>query len=300
MKIVAGTSNPDLAAAIAKKLGIEQISMQIAKFPNGEKRVWIQDEKKVRGERIVVVQSFSNPTDENIIEFLLITDALERMGARSISLVLPWMGYSFQDKVFRPGEPIAAKVIADLVSNAFIKRCFLLDLHNSSIPAFFSVPTDYVSAMPVFTDYVKKQIDLTEAVVASPDFGGLKRARSFAAALGLDLVNIDKHRDLRTGRVTAMGVHGNVFGRTVILFDDAILSGGTVVEAAALLKEQKAKQIYFLATHGLFVNKAQERLQNSAVDQIIITNSIHQTQKFAKLKILNVAPLFADRLKDWI
>jgi len=300
MKLVAGTSNSTLADSIAKKLGIEQISMQIAKFPNGEKRVWIQDEAKVRGEKIVIVQSFSHPTDENIIEFLLITDALERLGARSASLVLPWMGYSFQDKVFRPGEPVAAKVVANLVSNAFIKRCFLLDLHNSSIPAFFSVPTDYISAIPLFTDFVKKKIDLNEAVVASPDFGGLKRARSFAGSLGLDLVKLDKHRDLHTGKVTAMGVHGNVFGRTVILFDDAILSGGTVIEAAAILKEQKAKKVYFLATHGLFVNKAQERLQKSPVDQIVVTNSIHQTQKFNKLKILNVASLFADRLKDWI
>lgn len=300
MKLISGTSNPDLATGIAKKLGIEHISTQIAKFPNGEKRVWIQDEKSIRSQNVVLVQSFSHPTDENIMEFLLISDALERLGARHVNLVLPWMGYSLQDKVFRPGEPIAAKVVANLVSNAYLKRCFLLDLHNTSTPGFFSIPTEHLSAIDVFADHVKKKIDLTHAVVASPDFGGLKRARVFANMLGLELVNIDKHRNLKTGQVTAKSLHGNVFGRDVIIFDDAILSGSTVVEAAAILKEYKAKNVYFLATHGLFVNKAQDRLQKSQVDQVIITNSIHQTQKFPKLKILNAAHLFADRLKDWM
>lgn len=300
MKLVSGSSNPQLASSIAESLGIERITIQLAKFGNGEKRIWIQDDRKIRGENIVLVQSFSHPTDESIMEFLLITDALERLGARHINLVLPWMGYSLQDKMFRPGEPIAAKVVANLVSNAYIKRCFLLDLHNTSTPGFFSLPTEHLSAIDVFVKHAQDSYDLEDAVVASPDFGGLKRARVFANKLGLNLVNIDKHRDVHTGKVTAMGLHGNVFGRTVLIFDDSILSGGTVVEAASILKENKAKKVVFLATHGLFVGKAHSKLQDSQVDEVIITNSIHQAQKFDKLHVLDVAHLFADSIKDWM
>lgn len=300
MKLLSGSSNPQLAKGIAKELGIDHLPVQIAKFANGEKRIWIQDEDKLRGQNVVLVQSFSHPTDENIIEFLLISDALERLGVRHVNLVLPWMGYSLQDKVFRPGEPIAAKVVANLVSNAYVKRCFLLDLHNTSTPGFFSIPTEHLSALNTFAEFVKETVDLEHAIVASPDFGGLKRARVFANTLGLGLVNIDKHRDLHTGKVTAMGIHGNVFGKTVILFDDAILSGGTVVEAAKILKESKARKVIFLATHGLFVKNAQNRLQKSAVDQVVVVNSIAQTEKFKKLKVLDVAHLFAQSIKDWM
>lgn len=298
MKIISGSSNKKLAQNIADKLSLPLIDTEITTFANGEKRIWIKEQ--VRGENISIVQSFSHPTDEHIMEFLLITDALERLGARHINLIVPWMGYSLQDKVFREGEPIAAKVVANLVSNAYIKRAFLLDLHNTSTPGFFSIPTQYLSAIDLFAYYAKNNFDLNQTIIASPDFGGLKRARVFANKLDLDLANIDKHRDLKTGEVTAVGVHGHVKDKIVLLFDDCILSGGTVVEAAELLKNEGAREVHFLSTHGLFTGDAKENLQKSQVDSVVITNSIHQTSLPEKIKVLDVSQIFVDAINDWI
>lgn len=299
MKVISGSSNPQLATKIANLLGLDQIGVEISTFKNGEKRVWVKDD--VQGENIILVQSFSHPTDEHIMEFLLLTDALERLGARHINLVLPWMGYSLQDKVFRQGEPIAAKVVANLVSNAYIKRVFLLDLHNSSTPGFFAVPTFHVSASDLFADYVRSHFDSTNVVVASPDFGGLKRARAFADKLNTPLVNIDKQRNLHTGEVTASEMSGgDVSGKTVVLFDDCILSGSTVVETAKLLKQQGAVEVHFLATHGLFVDGAEERLQNSEVDTVVSTNSISQTHQSDKMITVDCAPILAKAVGDWV
>ena len=298
MKIISGSSNVQLATQIAHQLNTPLMDTEITQFANGEKRVWIKE--AVRGENVILVQSFSQPTDEHIMEFLLMTDALERLGARHITLILPWMGYSLQDKVFREGEAIAAKVVANLVSNAYIKRAFLLDLHNTSTPGFFSVPTEYLSAMELFIDYVKTNLDLSQAVVASPDFGGLKRARVFARSLDLNLVNIDKDRDLKTGVVTAFGVHGDVKNKIVLLFDDCILSGGTVVEAAEILKKEGAKAVYFLATHGLFTGEAKEKMQKSQVDKVVVTNSIAQEKLPSKIEVLDLAPIFVNAINDWM
>lgn len=298
MKIVSGSSNRPLAQAIAASLNLPVIDVDISKFPNGEKRIWLKE--PVRGENIILVQSLSNPTDENIVELLLMVDALERAGARHVNAVIPWMGYSIQDKVFREGEPLAAKVIASLISHGYIKRVFLLDLHNSSIPGFFSIPTHHLSAIQLFIDYVKKNFDLKDCIVASPDFGGLKRARLFASALGLELTNIDKLRDLDTGKVEAKDLHGDVTGKEVLVFDDFINSGSTVESSAALLKENGAKAVHFFATHGIFANNGQERVQNSQIDTVVVTNSIPQLTKAEKLKVVDVTPIFAEALASWM
>ena len=300
MKLLSGSSCPALSRKLADQLGIEMVAAELSEFANGERRVLIQDGDLVRGQNIVLVQSFSDPVDQHIMEFLLLTDALERLGARHINLVIPWMGYSLQDKVFRQGEPIGAKVVANLVSNSYIKRAFLLDLHNTSIPGFFSIPTHHLSALSNFAQYARDSIDLSQAVVASPDFGGLKRARVFANNLELDLVNVDKHRDLKTGQVTAQGLHGDVDGKIVLLFDDCILSGSTVVESAQLIKDQGAAEVHFFATHGIFTNNALQKLAESAVDKLIITNSIQQPEKIDNLFIQDVSHLFADALKNWL
>jgi ribose-phosphate pyrophosphokinase len=299
MKVISGSSNPQLAEKIAHILNIPQVATEISTFKNGEKRVWVKE--NIQGENIILVQSFSHPTDEHIMEFLLLTDALERLGARHINLVIPWMGYSLQDKVFRQGEPIAAKVVANLVSNSYIKRVFLMDLHNSSTPGFFAVPTFHISAIELFAEYAKNTFNLANVVVASPDFGGLKRARVFADKLGTDLVNIDKQRNLHTGQVTATEISGgDVKNKIVLLFDDCILSGSTVVETAKLLKEQGAASVNFMATHGLFVDGAENRLQESEVDSVVTTNSIAQEHQATKITTLDCASLLSDALKNWI
>jgi len=260
--------------------------------------VWIKDD--LQGKNVALVQSFSHPTDQNIIESLLLIDALERMGVRHVNLVMPWMGYSMQDKVFRHGEPIAAKVVANLVSNAYTKRVFVLDLHNSSTPGFFSVPTMQLSAMEMFADHARQTFELDKAVVASPDFGGLKRARMFANLLDLELVNIDKHRNLKTGKVTAVGLHGEVEGKNVLVFDDVIISGSTVMESAQLLKNEGASQVQFFSSHGLFINQALQRFADSAVDRVITTNSVAQPDRPELLTVLDLGPLFTEALQKWV
>lgn len=299
MKIISGSSHTHFAHSLQEKLGIEAISVDISTFANGEKRVWIQD--KLAGENVIFIQSFSYPTDEHIMEFLLITDALERLGVRHIHAVIPWMGYSLQDKVFRTGEPIAAKVVADLVSNSYIKRATLLDLHNSSVPGFFSIPTQSLSALELYGEYVKSHIGTEEITVASPDFGGLKRAHKFADLLGVDLVKVDKHRNLATGEVTVNSMHGgSIEGKKVVVFDDAILSGNTVLEVSKLLKEKGAKEVHILATHGVFTDNSLELMQHPSVDSVVITNSIHHESLPEKIKVIDASPLFADVLKAWM
>jgi ribose-phosphate pyrophosphokinase len=304
MKIVSGSANPELARSIAAQFNQPLVEVEISQFANGEKRVWIKGD--VRGENIVLVQSLCHPTDQHIIELLLLTDALERMGARHINLVMPWMGYSLQDKVFREGEPIAAKVIADLISNSYIKRAFVLDLHNSSTPGFFSISTQHLSGMNLFVDYIKNTLDTSRVIVASPDFGGLKRARNFAKKLDVPLVNIDKHRDLDTGKVRSNDVTGDVSGKIVVVFDDVINSGGTVVSTAELLKERGAEAVYFCSTHGIFANNGAEQIQASVVDQVIVTNSIPKPPSgtapdtFSKIHYLDISQLFADALRPWL
>lgn len=298
MKLISGSSNLNLAKKIADNLNIELVASKITKFSNDEKRVWIQDQ--LRGENVAVVQSFVKPVDEMIMETLLMIDALERLGVRHVSLVIPWMGYSLQDKVFRRGEPISAKVIANLISNAYVKRTLLMDLHNDSIPAFFDIPTNYLTALNLFADFAKDNFDLKQTVIVSPDFGGLKRARKFARMLELDLVNIDKTRDLKTGKVNAVDLHGNVKDKEVIILDDVIVSGGTVVESAALLKENGAKQVMFIASHGLLTGDAQEKIEQSQVDQVIITNSIAHDKLTNKISTLDISSVFSQALSKWV
>ena len=300
MKLISGSSNRPFADSLARKLGIEQIEVEITKFANDEKRVKVAPEN-IKGQNIILVQSFSAPVDEQIMETLLLTDALERLGARHINLVIPWLGYSLQDKVFRDGEPISAKVVADLISHTYIKRVFILDVHNTSVPGFFSIPTHHLSALELFTKHVRDKLDLANAIVASPDFGGLKRARVFADKLGLDLANIDKHRDLHTGEVNAIDVQGgDVAGKHVLFFDDVIVSGSTVMEAARIIKERGASKVSFFSTHALLVNDVTGKLQDSSVDEIIITNSVKHDNLPSKFQVLDAAPLFAGEIREWL
>lgn len=296
MKLVSGSSNPQLASKIAKHLDIELIPTEISKFSNDEKRVWIQG--SVAGDNVCLVQSHNLPVDENIVETLLLIDALERAGARHVSLVIPWLGYSLQDKVFRNGEPISAKVIADMISNSYVKRVILLDLHNSSIPGFFSIPTHHLLALQPFVNYARSNYDLMNAVVVSPDFGGLKRARTFAETLELELMNIDKQRV--DGKVMTRGISGDVSGKICLIYDDVINSGGTVVEVAKLLKEKGAKEVHFLVTHALFAGEGLAKMADKNIDSVVITNSVHHENLPDKIKTADISGILADSLKTWI
>lgn len=298
MKLISGSSNPTLATSIANQLGIEQLETEIGSFTNGEKRVWIKD--SVRGENVVIVQSLTKPVDEHIIELLLITDALERLGARHVNLIMPWFGYSLQDKVFRTGEPLSAKVIANLISNSHIKRAYLLEVHNTSIAGFFSLPTHHLSGLSLFVNHAKKSFDLSKTIVASPDFGGLKRAWLLAEELGVELVKIDKRRNLNSGKIVNMELHGEVKNKTVLVYDDVIVSGGTVIEAAEALQAGGAAEVHFMATHALLVGEAKQKIENPAVSSIITSNSIYHADLPKKCTILDSAPIFVEQLKCWM
>lgn len=298
MKLISGSSNLPLAQKISDRLNIPLVTTEISEFANGERKVWIKEQ--LAGEDVVILQSFSNPVDDYIMEFLLLADATQRLGARNIHAVIPWLGYSLQDKVFMPGEPIAAKVVSNLVSTASISRVYLLDLHNSSTPGFFSIPSAHLSAMTLFIQDVKARFAGKDIIVASPDFGGLKRARQFATELGVDLVNIDKTRDLRTGEVTAVGLQGVVKDKVVLLFDDVIVSGGTVVETSELLKKEGAAETHFFATHGPLVPDAIEKLSNSSINSITVTNSIQHPELPANCKELDIAPVIVQAIEEWL
>jgi ribose-phosphate pyrophosphokinase len=298
MKLISGSSNLPLAKSLASLLKIDLVEVAISKYVNDEKRIRILD--NVQGENITLVQSFSNPVDEHIVEFLLIVDALERMGARNVNVVIPWYGYSLQDKVFEEGEPLSAKVVANLVSASYVKRVFLLDVHNTSIAGFFSTPTHHLSALDLFTKYARESYDLQQTVIASPDFGGLKRAGQLAESLDVDWVNIDKQRNFKTGEITRMELHGDVKDKITLVFDDVSISGGTVAQAAEVLKNSGAKEVHFLVTHGLFVGDAKSKLKTPAIDTIVVTNSIHHQQLPTNVRVLDCAKLFADQIKDWM
>ncbi len=298
MKLLAGSSNIQFATALGEKLGIPLVSTELSTFANGERKVRITEH--LAGEDVVLVQSFSEPVNEHIMEFLLLVDATERLGARNVHVIIPWMGYSLQDKVFLPGEPVSAKVIANLVSTSFVRRVYLLDLHSNSIPAFFSTPTAHLSAMESFAQHVQERFDTTQIVVASPDFGGMKRARQFAQQLQVPLVNIVKHRDLKTGAVTAEEIHGSVTGKIVVLFDDVIMSGGTVKETSDLLKKNGAAETHFYSTHGVFTNDAKRLLAESSINSIVITNSLAHDNLPEKITTLDITPAFVAQLEDWL
>lgn len=297
MHIVSGTSNKALAHQVAQELHETEVAVLSEQFPNTERRVTVQAD--LSGQTVALIQSLSAPVDEHIVEYLLLCDALEQAGANHVIAVLPWLGYSLQDKVFQPGEALSARVIAGLISHSGAERALLLDLHNNSIPGFFSLPTRLLSALDTFVDHAQSTFGTDSIIVGSPDFAGLKRAREFALQLDTDLINIDKQRNLKTGEVTVTSVHGDVAGKTVLLFDDCIVGGSTVTESAKILKESGATAVHFYVTHGLFVGDALEKIADSVVDSVIITDSVFHPHLPDKVQVVSIAPVIAKTLRQW-
>ncbi len=296
MILLSGSSNKPLAEKIAKAMQTTLGDIELSVFSNGERRVWVKED--VKGHDVALIQSFSNPVDTHIIESTLITDALFRAGARRVFAVIPWFGYSLQDKVFRPGEPIAMKVVATLLDSVSTYRYILMNLHNSSGAGFFEKPSSVLSSDSVFMDEIKKMQD--DVVIVSSDFGGLKRVGAFAQKLKKPLANIDKRRDLHTGEVVAHAITGDIQGKTAVIIDDIINGGSTAIEAARILRENGAKRILMFATHAILAGDANTRLQESELDELIITDTIDSTQKhFEKLRVVSVADIFAAELTKW-
>lgn len=315
MQIFSGSSNIDLAKKIAKGLATSSADanvagMEISQFSNGETRVWVK-EKKIE-KQVMVVQSLSTPTNEHLVEFCLICDALHRGGASEITAVIPWMGYSKQDKVFLPGEPLSAKVMAQIIQTTKIKKLVTFDLHNRAITGFFDTPIVELSAKPLLLEYFRKTLDVrrqtpdtSDYVVVAPDEGAVKSSAYFARELGVPIAYMDKRRDLKTGQVEVVSMSGEVAGKSVIIVDDMIVTGSTMMEAAKYLKSKGAKRIAVAATHHLYVPGAEEVILASEIDEMVVTDTVARDAtsqkskviKSVKLKVLSVAQMIVDEIK---
>lgn len=292
-KIFTGTAYPEFAEEVARFLDVPIANAIIGKFSDGEINVQISE--SVRGKDIFIIQPTCAPTNDNIMELLVMTDAFKRSSARTINAIIPYFGYARQDRKAAPRVPITAKLVANLMETAGIDRIVTMDLHAGQIQGFFDVPVDNLYGSIIFRDYIKQK-NLPNPIIASPDIGGVSRARYFADQLGFDLVIVDKKRE-KANVSEVMNIIGDVEGKDVILVDDMIDTAGTMCKAAEVLKKHGAKSVMALGTHPVLSGPAIERIDNSVLDEIVMTNTIPLTQQCSKIKILSVAPLFAEVIR---
>lgn len=298
MKIFSGTSDKPLAQKIAKSLCIQLSDLEVFVFPDGEKRIRILD--KVLNEDVIVIQSTSNPTDENYMQLFFILDALKRSGAKSITTVIPYFGYQRQDHMFRQGESVSVKVIAEILEKLGVNKLIAVDLHSIKIEEAFNIPVVHLSALSIFAKFIKENFKKNFTTLVSPDMGGIRRIKILSKMLNdISFVTIEKNRDLITGIVTADKVQGSV-GKTAIIVDDMISSGKTIAVACDLLKKSGAEKIVVFAVHPVFSKDAPKILQESKADKIYVTDTIFvpEEKRFPKLEILSVAELIAESIKS--
>jgi len=295
MIVFSGNSNKDLASSICKNLKLKMGHGLISRFSDGEVRIKI--EENVRGKDVFVIQSTCPPVNENIMEFLIMIDALKRASANRITAVMPYFGYARQDRKDQPRVPITAKLIANLITVAGANRVLALDLHAGQVQGFFDIPVDHIFAIDVFVDYFKK-IGENNLVIVSPDVGGIKMARAYAKKFRAGLAIVDKRRN-SPDATEVMHILGEVNGKNVIMVDDIIATGSSLVEAAGALKKAGAKKIFAAVSHGILSANAVEKLENSDIDYLVITDSIPlgEEKKSKKIKIVSVSKLFAEAIK---
>jgi ribose-phosphate pyrophosphokinase len=298
MKLLAGNSNRPLAEAIAQYLKLPLTKAAVRRFADME--VFVEVQENVRGEDIFVIQSTSFPANDNLMELLIVIDALKRASARRITAVIPYFGYARQDRKVGPRTPISAKLVANLITEAGASRVLTVDLHAGQIQGFFDIPTDNLYAMPVIVrdiqDYLGTGNDL---MVISPDVGGVVRARALAKRLGADLAIVDKRRE-RAGESEVMNIIGDVAGRSCILIDDIVDSGGTICNAADALLREGAKEVCAYATHGVLSGGAIANIQNSKLKSMVITDTIAATEdvrKCTNIRRITIAPLIGEAMR---
>lgn len=291
LKVFTGNANRPLAQAITENMGINLGDMNVSRFSNGEIRVDINE--SVRGADCFVVQSGVNPVNENLMELLIIGDALRRASARRITAVVPHYAYARQDRKARGREPITAKLVANLITTSGFRRLLTVDLHAAQIQGFFDSPVDHLAAGPLLADYFRKK-NLSNAVVVSPDTGGVPRARELAERLGVGLAIIDKRRP-EPNVAEVMNIIGNVEGKQAIMIDDLIDTGGTIVHGAKALLDRGATEVYAACTHPVFSGAAYEKLADSPFREIVVTDTIpvDRERLGEKLKVVSLAPLLA-------
>src|SRR5512140_3508361 len=296
IKLVAGNSNRPLAEAIATYLKTSLAKCVVRRFADME--IFVEVQENVRGEDVFVIQSTSFPANAHLMELLIIIDALKRASARRVTAVVPYFGYARQDRKPGPRTPISAKLVCNLITNAGADRVLTLDLHAGQIQGFFDIPTDNLYASPVMVRDIRERFDLSKVNVVSPDVGGVVRARGLAKRINAPLAIIDKRRE-RAGESEVMNVIGEVEGRTCILIDDIIDSGGTLVNAADALLANGAKEVYAYITHGVLSGGATARIASSKLKELVITDSIQSTEAIRvanNIRVLSIASLIGDAI----
>jgi len=281
MKIFSGSAHPELARGIAEILGIPVGQAKLRRFPDSE--VSFQIEENIRGTDVFVVQPTSPPVDEHIMELLVMIDAFRRSSAARITAVIPYYGYARQDRKDKPRVPISAKLVANILGAAGANRVLTMDLHKAQIQGFFDIPVDHLFAAPVIIDYLARQ-QFPRLTIVSPDAGGAERARAYAKRLGADLAIIDKRRSPEDGHAEVMHVIGDVDGRTCIIQDDIIDTAGTMQNAAQALIANGAERVWACAVHGLLSGPAVQRIEQSAIERLVLTNTIPLDAERAKCK----------------
>jgi len=298
MKLLSGNSNLPLAQEIANYLGASLVEAEIKRFADNE--VFVEIKENVRGEDVFVIQSTSFPANDNIMELLIMIDALRRASAKRITAVIPYFGYARQDRKVGPRTPISAKLVSNIIVTAGAHRVLTLDLHASQIQGFFDIPLDNLFAAPVFTRDIKENFHGKDFMIVSPDVGGLVRARVVASRLGVELAIVDKRRQ-RAGISEVMNIIGDVSGKDCIMIDDIVDSGGTLVNAADALLKNGAKSVSAYISHGVLSNHAAIKIANSSLTNLIITDSIAQNDevlKAANVRIIPISPLIGEAIRS--
>ena len=297
MRLIAGNSNRPLAEAISRHLDLIPVKADVRRFSDDE--IFVEVHENVRGEDMFVIQSTSCPANDNLMELLIMIDALRRASARRITAVIPYFGYARQDRKIGPRTPISAKLVANMITEAGANRVLTVDLHAGQIQGFFDIPTDNLFAMPVIVKDIADNLKNKDPMVVSPDVGGVVRARALATRLNTDLAIVDKRRE-KAGQSEVMNIIGDVEGRTCILIDDIVDSGGTLCNAADALLKNGATDVYAYATHGVLSGKAVERIGNSRLKSMVVTDSIEETPEMkncASLRSITIAPLLGEAMR---
>ncbi len=297
LKIFTGTAHKELAQDVAGYLGVHLGDATVSRFSDGE--IVVRLNENVRGSDVFVVQPTCTPVNDNIMELLLIVDALKRASAGRITAVIPYYGYARQDRKVQPRVPISAKLVADIITAAGTNRVLTVDLHAGQIQGFFNIPVDNLYAIPVLLEHITKNYDLNNLVIVSPDAGGVERARSFAKRLNSSIAIIDKRRE-KANECEVMNVIGDVDGKDALILDDMADTAGTMTQAATALREKGARRVCAACTHAVLSGSAVERINNSAIEEMIVTNTIpfdSKKEKCRKLTVLSIASLLGEAIR---
>ena len=297
MKILSGTSNPILSKSISKHLKTKLVNTNIKKFADGE--IYVEINENIRGNSVFVIQSSASPANDNLMELLLCIDALRRSSAKSITAVIPYFGYARQDRKVVPRTSISAKLVSNLITKAGADRVVTVDLHAGQIQGFFDIPVDNLFATPIFARHVKKKIKSKNMICVAPDVGGTERARALGKLLNVGLAIVDKRRP-KPGQSQVMNIIGDVKGKTCIIVDDIIDSGGTIVNAAKALKDRGAKEVYVYITHGVLSGEAVKKIKNSVIKNLVITDTIDNSDKIKgtkNIEVLSISGLMGEAIK---